>query len=44
MFNLERDANRIAQRTRRGKGNIIITSADVASALQMQKGIRLYLF
>jgi len=35
MFNLERDANRIAQRTRRGKGNIIITSADVASALQM---------
>ena len=35
MFNLERDENRIAQRTRRGKGNIIITSADVASALQM---------
>ena len=35
MFNLERDANRVAQRTRRGKGNIIITSADVASALQM---------
>ena len=35
MFQLERDANRIAQRTRRGKGNIIITSADVASALQM---------
>ena len=35
MFNLERDANRIAQRTRRGKSNIIITSADVASALQM---------
>ena len=35
MFNHERDANRIAQRTRRGKGNIIITSADVASALQM---------
>ena len=35
MFQLERDANRIAQRTRRGKGNIIICSADVASALQM---------
>ena len=35
MFQLERDANRIAQRTRRGKGNLIICSADVASALQM---------
>jgi hypothetical protein len=35
MFQVERDANRVAQRTRRGKGNIIITSADVASALQM---------
>ena len=35
MFQLERDANRIAQRTRRGKGNMIICSADVASALQM---------
>jgi hypothetical protein len=35
MFQLERDSNRIAQRTRRGKGNIIICSADVASALQM---------
>ena len=35
MFQLERDANRIAQRTRRGKGNIIICSSDVASALQM---------
>jgi len=32
MFQLERDANRIAQRTRRGKGNIIICSSDVASA------------
>ena len=35
MFQLERDANTIAQRTRRGKGNMIICSADVASALQM---------
>ena len=35
MFQLERDANVIAQRTRRGKGNIIICSSDVASALQM---------
>ena len=35
MFQLERDANRIAQRTRRGKGNIIICSSDVASALAM---------
>ena len=35
MFQLERDANRIAQRTRRGIGNIIICSSDVASALQM---------
>ena len=35
MFQLERDANVIAQRTRRGKGNMIICSSDVASALQM---------
>ena len=35
LFGLERDANAIGQETRRGKGNIIITSADVASALQM---------
>jgi hypothetical protein len=35
LFQIERDANRIAQRTRRGKGNIILTSADVASALTM---------
>ena len=35
MFALERDANTIAQRTRRGKGNVIICSSDVASALQM---------
>jgi len=35
MFQLERDANVIAQQTRRGKGNVIICSSDVASALQM---------
>jgi len=35
MFQIERDANVIAQETRRGKGNLIITSSDVASALQM---------
>ncbi len=35
MFQLEREANVIAQRTRRGRGNMIICSSDVASALQM---------
>ena len=35
IFQIERDANAIAQRTRRGKGNIILCSADVASALTM---------
>ena len=35
MFAIERDANAIGQRTRRGKGNMLIVSADVASALQM---------
>jgi len=35
LFQMERDANAIAQRTRRGKGNTIICSADVASALTM---------
>jgi len=35
LFQLERDANAIGQQTRRGKGNLIICSADVASALQM---------
>ena len=35
MMHIERDANSIAKGTRRGKGNIIITSSDVASALQM---------
>jgi len=35
MFQLEREANQIAKTTRRGKGNIVICSSDVASALQM---------
>ena len=35
IYQIERDANAIAQRTRRGKGNIILCSADVASALTM---------
>ena len=35
LFNIERDANVIAQDTRRGKGNFIICSSDVASALAM---------
>jgi hypothetical protein len=35
MFQIEREANKIAKDTRRGKGNIILCSADVASALQM---------
>ena len=35
MFQIEREANEIAKKTRRGKGNMIITSSDVASALQM---------
>jgi len=35
IFQIERDANAIAQQTRRGKGNTIVCSADVASALAM---------
>jgi len=35
MFSMERDANVIARDTRRGKGNIMICSADVASAMTM---------
>ena len=35
MFQIEKEANAIAQATRRGKGNIIVCSSDVASALQM---------
>ena len=35
MFQIEREANQIAKNTRRGKGNVLICSSDVASALQM---------
>jgi len=35
MFQIEREANQIAKDTRRGKGNIMLCSSDVASALQM---------
>ena len=35
MFQIEKEANAIAKATRRGKGNIILCSSDVASALQM---------
>ena len=35
MFQLEREANIIAKQTRRGKGNFVICSSDVASALAM---------
>jgi hypothetical protein len=35
MFQIEREANKLAKDTRRGKGNILICSSDVASALQM---------
>lgn len=35
MFHVERECNRLAKETRRGKGNILICSSDVASALQM---------
>ena len=35
MFQIEREANTIAQQTRRGRGNFILCSSDVASALAM---------
>lgn len=35
MFQIETEANEIAKQTRRGKGNLVICSSDVASALQM---------
>jgi len=35
MFQIERECNQISKDTRRGKGNIVITSSDVASALSM---------
>ncbi len=35
LFQIERDANVIARESRRGKGNFILCSSDVASALSM---------
>lgn len=35
LYHIEREANQIAKETRRGKGNIILCSSDVASALAM---------
>lgn len=35
MFQIETEANELAKQTRRGKGNMILCSSDVASALQM---------
>jgi hypothetical protein len=35
IYQIEREANQIAKATRRGKGNILIVSSDVASALAM---------
>jgi hypothetical protein len=35
LFQIEREANVIAKETRRGKGNFILCSSDVASALSM---------
>jgi hypothetical protein len=35
IFQIERDANIIAKQTRRGKGNVLIVSSDVASAMAM---------
>ena len=35
MFQIEREANQIAKETRRGRGNFILCSSDVASALAM---------
>ena len=35
IFQIEREANTIAKKTRRGKGNVMIVSSDVASAMAM---------
>jgi hypothetical protein len=34
MFHIDRECNRVAKETRRGKGNIMICTSDIASALQ----------
>jgi hypothetical protein len=35
VFQIEREANTIAKQTRRGKGNVVVCSSDVASALAL---------
>lgn len=35
LYQIERESNRIAQTTRRGKGNFIVASSDVVSALNL---------
>ena len=42
IFQIERDANAIAQRTRRGKGNMILCSADVLSRIHISEPTRPY--
>ena len=37
LFQIERESNVIARRTRRGKGNFILCSSDVASVFQWQE-------
>jgi hypothetical protein len=41
MYQIEREANYIAKETRRGKGNFVICSADVASALALGQFLNL---
>jgi hypothetical protein len=41
LFQLEREANELAKQTRRGKGNILVCSSDVASALAMSGWLQL---
>jgi hypothetical protein len=41
LYQLEREANELAKQTRRGKGNILVCSSDVASALAMSGWLQL---
>ena len=43
MYQIERDRNEIGHQTRRGKGNFMICSADVASAMSMSGMLELSL-
>jgi hypothetical protein len=43
IVQIEREANTIAKETRRGKGNFIICSSDVASAFQLQVCLTIHL-